>query len=123
VQEQVQQRYELPLFFGGVWHFGTFFNLNAGFYSTLASGAQTPIGYVVFRVVASARVQYVEGFTRINWDIAGTYESAPLTIDSLSASGSWLPGRSAVISMAGTYGTIGGLRCTIAPQSVTITFS
>jgi hypothetical protein len=123
VQEQVQQRYELPWFFGGVWHSGTFFGLNAGFYSTLASGAQTATGYVVFRVSASALVQYVESFTFINWDIAGIYESAPLAIDLLPANGSWLSGRSAVISMAGTYGTYGAVRCTIAPQSVTITFS
>jgi hypothetical protein len=34
-----------------------------------------------------------------------------------------LSGRSAVISMSGTYGTRGGLRCTIAPQAVTVSFS
>jgi hypothetical protein len=123
VQEQVQQKYDLPWFFGSVYHYGTFFALNAGFTNTLASGATTAPGYVVFRVSASAKVQYVEGFTFINWDIAGVYESAPLTIDSLSASGSWLSGRSAVISMAGTYGTLGAVRCTIAPQSVTVSFS
>jgi hypothetical protein len=116
VQEQVQQSYELPWFVNAVWHYGTFFSLQAGFTNAAA-------GFVVFRVSASARVQYIESFTFINWDIAGTYESGPLDINSLPASGSWLSGRSAVISMPGTYGTIGGLRCTIAPQEVTVSFS
>jgi hypothetical protein len=122
-QEQVQQSYELPTLFGGVWHYGTFFILNAWFTTSLASGASTAPGYVVFQVSAIAQVRYIESFTFIDWDIDGTYESAPLTIDSLPASGSWLSGRSAVISMAGTYGTMRGVRCTIAPQDVTISFS
>jgi hypothetical protein len=115
-QEQVQQSYELPTLFGGVWHFGTFFSLQAGFTNAAA-------GFVVFRVSASAQVRYLESFTFIDWNIAGTYESEPFSADSLPASGSWLAGRSAVISMAGTYGTVAGVRCTIAPQDVTVSFS
>jgi hypothetical protein len=123
MQKQVQESYSLPWFFNAVWHYGTFFNLNAGFTTILASGATTASGYVVFQVSARAKVQYIESFTFINWDIAGTYESEPLKIDSLPATGSWLVGRSAVISMAGTYGTRAGVRCTIAPQQVTVSFS
>jgi hypothetical protein len=114
--EQVQQRYELPWFFNALWHYGTFFSFQAGFTNAAP-------GYVVFSVSARAQVRYIESFTFIDWDIDGTYESTPIAVDSLPASGSWLSGRSAEISMAGTYGTVGGLRCTIAPQDVTISFS
>jgi hypothetical protein len=116
VQEKVQQRYELPWFFNAVWHFGTYFSFQAQFVTTAPD-------YVALRVSASALVQYVESFTFINWDVAGIYESEPIKFDSLPTTGSWLAGRSAVISMAGTYGTAAGLRCTIAPQAVTISFS
>ena len=123
VQEQVQQSYELPWLLDALWHYGTFFSLSAGFTTRLASGASASPGYVVFRVVASAQVQYIESFSFINWQVAGSYQSAPLTIESLPTSGSWLSGRSVLLDMPGTYGTLAGLRCTIAPQAVSISFS
>jgi len=124
ISERVQEPYTLPtLYLGAVWHFGTFFRFQAGFTTLLASGARTASGYVVFRASASAQVRYIESFTSIDWNISGAYESAALSIDSLPTNGSWLSGRSTVISMPGTYGTVAGLRCTIAAQDVTISFS
>lgn len=123
LQKQVQGSYSLPTFFNGVWHYGTFFNLSAGFTTRLVSGASTSPGYVVLRVAATALVQYLESSTFINWQVDGSYQSAPLTIESLPGSGSWLSGRSVSIDMSGTYGTSAGVRCTIAPQPVSISFS
>lgn len=123
VQEQVQQSYELPWLLNAAWHVHTVVNLRAGLTGRLSSGASTSPGNVVFRVLLNAQVRYQESFTFIDWNLSGTHESSPLAIDSLPASGSWLSGRSAAISMTGTYGTISGVRCTIAPQDVTVSFS
>jgi hypothetical protein len=124
VMQQVQDSYELPwLFNGSAWHVATTVSLDAGFTRRLFSGASTSPGDVVLRVRASAGVTYKIGGSFLYFQIAGVSESSPFAINSLPASGSWLSGRSAVVSLSGGYFQLGSFYCKITPQDVTISFS
>ena len=123
--EQVQKRNSLPLISNTISHYGTFVFFQAGLTTQLQNGsAIAPAGYVALRVKLETRVQWLEDSTFVNFDLAGNYESDLIQIDSLADNGSsWLAGRSANLSMEGTYYTPSSLRCTLLPQSVTVSFS
>jgi hypothetical protein len=99
--------------------YGTLFSCNA----TFSRSQSCQPGYAVFKVTATALQQWTLGFSILSFRLSGTYTSPCVSIDSLPSSGSWLSGRTVSIVMSGTYDGFGSTLCTMATQTIQISFT